>query len=89
MNTNPAEGVYQVLQETTQDTVHQRLHTLVRQGVPYIHYTEEWGQECDSDPVGDRGTPLPGANMGQYHHKTGIITSNIGRHPSENSGGIE
>ena len=37
--------------------------------------------------MANRQTPLPGANIGLYHHKTGLIPRNIGQHHSGHSVG--
>ena len=76
-------------QETSRATSHQSLNTPVRKGLPKIDETEEWGQECNSEPVAYRKTHMPGASLGRYYHKTGIITSNITQHSSEHSVGRE
>ena len=51
------------IQETTQVTAYQRLHTPNINVVPEIPYTEEWCQKYDSDPVADKKTFLPSANL--------------------------
>ena len=73
MNTHTAEERLQVLKGGTQATANQRLHTLGIKGVPGIIDTEEYCQECNSDPVMDRQKPLPSENLVRYHHKTGFL----------------
>ena len=72
-----------------QATAQQLMHTPVRQGVPNIMYTEEWYQERESDSIAYRQTSLPTANVGRYHHNTGLIPRNIGLDSSEHSVGIK
>ena len=81
------EGRYQFLQETVQETTHQRLHTLGRKGASEINKTEERWQERDIDPLEDRQTSLHVENLGQYNHKTGLTPRKTKRRPSEQNVG--
>ena len=73
----------------TRSAANQQLHTPIRQGVPKINSTEEWGQKSNSEPVRYGATPMHGESLGQYHHKTRILPMNIRRYPSEHSVVIE
>ena len=83
MNMHLAEGGHQVLQEIVQANTHQKSHTLGRQGIPDVMYTEKRCQKCNIDLVLDIQTPIPSANIGRYNHMTGVLPSDIRRAPHQ------
>ena len=86
---NIMERGYQVLQEALQANTQHWPRLAIIQNIFNVLDSEKRRQERYNDPVENRKTLLPSANLGRYHHHIGAVPMHIIRNPSQRSMGLQ